>query len=99
MNEVEQNILLIQYLCKNHGVDKLYLFGSILGSSFNEKSDVDFLVKFKDIDLLKYADNYFELKFSLENLLNRPIDLLEEQTLKNPFFLEAINESKRLIYG
>jgi len=36
MNAVEQNISLIQYLCENHGVDKLYLFGSILGSSFNQ---------------------------------------------------------------
>ena len=99
MNAVEQNISLIQYLCENHGVDKLYLFGSILGSSFNDKSDIDFLVRFKNIDLLKYADNYFDLKFSLENLLNRPVDLLEEQSLKNPFFLDAINESKKLIYG
>ena len=99
MNAVEQNISFIQYLCENHGVDKLYLFGSILGSSFNDKSDIDFLVRFKNIDLLKYADNYFDLKFSLENLLNRHVDLLEEQSLKNPFFLDAINESKKLIYG
>ncbi|MCK9423527.1 MAG: nucleotidyltransferase domain-containing protein [Bacteroidales bacterium] len=90
---------LIQYLCENHRVDKLYLFGSILGSSFNDKSDIDFLVRFKNIDLLKYADNYFDLKFSLENLLKRPVDLLEEQSLKNPFFLDAVNESKKLIYG
>ena len=99
MNEVDQNISLIHHLCDNHRVDKLYLFGSILGSSFNEKSDIDFLVRFKNIELLKYADNYFDLKFSLENLLNRPVDLLEEQSLKNPFFLDAINESKKLIYG
>ena len=99
MNAVEQNISLIQNLCDKHRVDKLYLFGSILGSSFNEKSDIDFIVRFKNIELLKYADNYFDLKFSLENLLNRPVDLLEEQSLKNPFFLDAINESKKLIYG
>ena len=99
MNAVEQNISSIQFLCENHNVDKLYLFGSILGNSYNEKSDIDFIVRFKNIELLKYADNYFDLKFSLENLLNRPVDLLEEQSLKNPFFLDAINESKKLIYG
>jgi predicted nucleotidyltransferase len=99
MNPVEQNISLIQHLCVNHRVDKLYLFGSMLGSSFNDNSDIDFLVRFKNIDLLKYADNYFDLKFSLENLLKRPVDLLEEQSLKNPFFLDAVNESKKLIYG
>jgi predicted nucleotidyltransferase len=99
MNTVDQNILSIKHLCKYHRVDKLYLFGSILNENFNEKSDIDFLVKFKDIDLLKYADNYFDFKFSLEDLLKRPVDLLEEQSIKNPFFLEVINESKQLIYG
>ena len=99
MNPVEQNISSIQYLCDNHRVDKLYLFGSILGNTFNENSDVDFMVKFKNIELLKYADNYFDFKFSLENLLNRPVDLLEEQSIKNPYFLDIINESKQLIYG
>jgi predicted nucleotidyltransferase len=99
MNAVELNILSIKHLCENHRVDKLYLFGSMLGNSYNEKSDIDFLVKFKNIELLKYADNYFDLKFSLENLFNRPVDLLEEQSIKNPYFLDVLNESKKLIYG
>lgn len=99
MNEVEQNIQSIKNLCINHNVDKLYLFGSILGNGFNEKSDIDFVVRFKNIELLKYADNYFDFKFSLEDLFNRPIDLLEEPAIKNPYFLESLNESKKLIYG
>jgi len=69
----------------NHSVDKLYLFGSMLGADFTEKSDVDFLVRFKNIDLLKYADNYFDLKFSLDQLFNRSVDLLEEQSIRNPY--------------
>jgi hypothetical protein len=99
MNDVESNIKTIKNLCINHGVDKLYLFGSILGKEFNEKSDIDFVVRFKNIELLKYADNYFDFKFSLEDLLKRPIDLLEEPSIKNPYFLESLNESKKLIYG
>jgi predicted nucleotidyltransferase len=99
MNEVERKISSIQHLCRNHEVEKLYLFGSVLGTRFSENSDIDFLVRFKDIELLKYADNYFDLKFSLEELFNRPIDLLEEQSLKNPYFLEPLNETKLLIYG
>lgn len=99
MNEVSQKISSIRNLCINHGVDKLYLFGSILRTNFTDKSDIDFLVRFKNIELLKYADNYFDFKFSLEELFNRPVDLLEEQSLKNPYFLEALNETKQLIYG
>jgi predicted nucleotidyltransferase len=99
MNEVSRKISSIQNLCLTHRVDKLYLFGSILGTNFTDNSDIDFLVKFKNIELLKYADNYFDLKFSLEELFNRPVDLLEEQTIKNPYFLEELNETKQLIYG
>ena len=99
MNEVERNIDSIHSLCVNHGVEKLYLFGSILNDKFNEQSDIDFVVRFKNIELLKYADNYFDLKFSLEDLLKRPVDLLEEPSIRNPFFIETLNESKKLIYG
>lgn len=99
MNEVDQKISVIQNLCMRHGVERLYLFGSILSSSFSEKSDIDFLVSFKDIELLKYADNYFNFKFSLEELFNRPVDLLEAQSIKNPYFLEVLNETKKLVYG
>ncbi len=99
MNEVERNINSIHSLCVNHGVEKLYLFGSILNDKFNEQSDIDFVVRFKNIELLKYADNYFDLKFSLEDLLKRPVDLLEEPSIRNPFFIETLNESKKLIYG
>jgi uncharacterized protein len=99
MNEFDKEVPLIQKLCIKYNVDKLYLFGSSLNDRFNENSDVDFIVKFKNIDLLKYADNYFNLKFSLEHLFNRPVDLLEEQAIKNPYFLESVNESKQLVYG
>jgi uncharacterized protein len=99
MNAVEKHISTIQVLCQHHGVDKLYLFGSILGNSFTDSSDIDFVVRFKNIELLKYADNYFDFKFSLEDLLKRPVDLLEEQSIKNPYFLAVLNESKKLIYG
>lgn len=99
MNTIEQNISSIHHLCTYHKVAKLYVFGSILSSRFNENSDIDFVVRFKFIELLDYADNYFNFKFSLEDLLKRPIDLLEEQSIKNPYFLESLNESKQLIYG
>ncbi|MEI6682342.1 MAG: nucleotidyltransferase domain-containing protein [Bacteroidota bacterium] len=99
MDEVERNIQSIKKLFINHSVDKLYLFGSILGNDFNEKSDIDLVVSFKKTELLKYSDNYFDFKFSLEDLFNRPVDLLEETSIKNPYFLESLNESKKLIYG
>lgn len=99
MNLIEQNIKKIAALCESHKVKYLYVFGSILTNQFTDKSDVDFIVNFDEVELLKYADNYFDFKFSLEDILNRPIDLLEEKTIKNPYFKQSINKQKKLIYG
>jgi predicted nucleotidyltransferase len=67
--------------------------------NFNNRSDIDFLVKFKDIDLSTYFDNYMNFKSNLENLFGREVDLVEEQTLKNPILINSINKSKELVYG
>jgi hypothetical protein len=99
MNIVERNIDRIRRLCNDYNVAKLYLFGSALTCKFNNESDIDFIVTFRNIELLEYVDNYFDFKFSLEDLLQRKIDLLEEKSIKNPFLKKSINSSKRLIYG
>ncbi len=99
MNVVEKNIDKLNQLCKKHKVAKLYVFGSVLNNNFTSESDIDFVVTFDKVDLEQYADNYFDLKFSLEDLFGRKIDLLEEKAIKNPFLKKSINKSKQLIYG
>lgn len=99
MKVIDQNISKISQLCEVHGVKHLYAFGSVLTKDFNDESDVDLIVDFKDIELLDYADNYFDFKFSLEDILKRPVDLLEEKAIKNPYFKQSIQEKKKLIYG
>ena len=99
MNQIENHIESLKALCNTYNVDKMYLFGSALTSDFNENSDFDFLVKFKSIELFEYFDNYMNFKENLRKLLGREIDLLEEQTLKNPILIRSINKSKELIYG
>lgn len=86
-------------LCKQHKVKTLYAFGSVLTDKFNSESDVDFVVDFSNVSLEEYADNYFELKFSLQDTLQRDIDLLEEKAIKNPYFKQVFRQQKRLIYG
>lgn len=88
----------IQTLCRKHSVSELFVFGSVLGESFNEESDIDFLVDFSDVSLEEYADNYFNLKFSLERLLKRDVDLLESRAIRNPYLLESIDSTKQLVY-
>lgn len=99
MLNMEQNLAKLKNICTFYHVDKMYLFGSALNSSFSDQSDIDLLVKFKQMDLAKYFQNYMELKENLESLFGRKVDLLEEQTLKNPILIKSINKSKELIYG
>jgi len=99
MNVIDQNISIIRDLCIRHKVYTLFVFGSVLTRKFNKNSDVDLLVDFKDVDLYDYADNYFDLKDSLETLFNRDVDLLEDKAIKNPYLRRSIDSSKRLIYG
>ena len=99
MNFLEDHIMDITKLCENHKVKYLYAFGSVFTETFNEKSDVDLVVDFQSLDVLEYADNYYDLKFSLEDTLKRSVDLLEEKAIKNPYFKQNLYKQRQLIYG
>jgi len=86
-------------LCVKHNVQELYAFGSIMTDLFSKDSDIDLLVKFGDVNLFDYFDNYMDFKESLENLFNRNVDLVEIQTLKNPILKRSIDYNKIKLYG
>ena len=86
-------------LCKTHKVKSLYAFGSVLTENFNNESDIDLIVDFSNIEVEDYADNYYEFKFSLQEILKRPVDLLEEKAIKNPYFRLSVNQKRQLVYG
>lgn len=98
MNIVEQNKEKLIELCENHNVEELYLFGSILTDKFNEKSDIDMLIQFSVLDLSKYFDNYMDLKEKIEVLFQRPVDLVENQSIRNPIFRKVIDREKKIFY-
>jgi predicted nucleotidyltransferase len=100
MNKIiADKIQALRKLCIRYDVKTLYLFGSVCSDKFNNDSDIDILISFKDISIEKYTDNYFELHYKLEELFNRKIDLLTENSLSNPFFIESIEETKQLLYA
>ena len=88
----------IRQLCVNHKVKSLYVFGSVLTNQFRADSDVDLIVDIDTTDPIDYAENYFGLKFSLADLLERPIDLLEQKALTNTYLIERINTTKQMLY-
>jgi len=100
MNKIiADKIQALRELCRRYDIKTLYLFGSVCSDKFNIDSDIDILISFKDISIEKYTDNYFELHYKLEELFNRKIDLLTENSLSNPFLIESIEETKQLLYA
>jgi predicted nucleotidyltransferase len=99
MNLIKQHKNQLIILCKKHKVSELYVFGSILTKNFSEHSDIDFLVRFDDVNPMDYFDNYMDFKEALEALLKRKVDIIEVQTLKNPVLKRSINQNKIKIYG
>ena len=87
-------------ILKDHMVKSAYLFGSVLTDRFNKDSDVDFLVEYVPMeDPVAFGDNIWDLRFALEDGLHRDVDLINVNNLKNPYFIQELNETKYKIYG
>jgi len=99
MELIERNINHLIQCCESHHVKSMWLFGSALDDSqFNEQSDIDFIVEFAAFPILEYADNYFDLKEKLEATFDRNVDLVTASSLSNPYFIQEVNRTKKLVY-
>ena len=89
----------IAALCERYGVAHLELFGSATGPDFNaESSDYDVLVELDKQAPGSLARRWIDLAEALEQLLGRPVDLVNPSYIRNPYFLQAVNQSRTLIY-
>jgi predicted nucleotidyltransferase len=90
----------IAEICRRFRVHRLELFGSAVGNRFDpQRSDVDFLVEFEPLAEGEHADAYFGLREELESIVRRPIDLVMSRAIRNPYFLEAIEATRTLLYA
>ena len=89
----------IEELCRKHNVRKLFVFGSVLTDRYNEQSDVDLIVDFDKTQISDVFINFFDFKYSMEDLFGRKVDLLEDRTIKNSYLRKNIEDTKTLIYG
>ena len=99
MKVISDHIGQIKNLCAQHRVRSLFAFGSVTNEKFKASSDIDLVVDIDAPDPLEYADHYFELKFQLEQILQREIDLLEQKAIRNSFLRQEIDRTKVLVYG
>ena len=94
---ITDNISEIRMICDQQHIQSLFAFGSVCSERFNETSDIDLLVSFKPLDFGDYADNFFQTADMFEKIFNRPVDLVTEKSLKNPYFIKSVNQTKVLI--
>ena len=92
------NHIQIQAILSDHkkelsalGVRELSLFGSVARGNNKINSDIDLLVKFEKG--MKNFDNYINLSFKLEDLLESKVDLLTEESLTENFRNSILSEA------
>jgi predicted nucleotidyltransferase len=97
---IEQHLAEISQLCRSFGVIRLYLFGSAATDRPGPASELDFVVEMADRQPTgDYAQRYLDFADELEHLLARRVDLVTEQSIRNPYLLGEILATRRLIYG
>ena len=90
----------LSQLCRRFVVRRLDLFGSGATERFDpDRSDLDFLVVFEPCTPGEYARRYFGLLASLEDLFGTPVDLVDLEAIRNPYFRQAIEPLRTLLYA
>lgn len=85
-------------LCRRWKVAELAFFGSVMREDFRPDSDVDVLVTFEPLANWSLLD-LVTMQEQLATLLGRPVDLVEEPALRNPYRRSAIRQSKHVLYA
>jgi len=89
----------IEALCRRYGVHRLDVFGSAVRDDFDPKrSDVDFLVQFEP-GRTPSLRGYLDLRDALASVLDKPVDLVMDTAVRNPYIRRAIESERRLIYA
>ncbi len=97
---IEKNKNRLIELCRKYHVIQLDVFGSAVTEKFNaETSDIDFLVQFDSSLKQNRFDNFFALRRELTTLFGRDVDLVEPGGLRNPYFIEQVNQTREKIYA
>lgn len=96
--EIKRNA--VADLCARYHVRRLELFGSATKKEFDEaSSDFDFIVEFKELTPREHADAYFGLLEGLQQVFDRQVDLVERRAIRNPYFLQAVDQDRVEVYA
>lgn len=98
---VTEHLAEVRALCEKYWVKRLAIFGSAVKGTFDPAtSDLDFVVEFEgDVFGVDGWNAYFGLKFALEDLFGRNVDLVERAAVRNPFFQQVLELTQRDLYA
>jgi len=97
---VQQKRDAIADLARAYGVSTLDIFGSAATGAFNEESrtsDIDFIVEFADMSP-GIANRYLDFAGALERLLGRPVDLMFDGPISNPYLRHSVQLSRERVF-
>ncbi|MGB5135431.1 MAG: nucleotidyltransferase domain-containing protein [Prochlorococcaceae cyanobacterium] len=88
----------LRELCRRFGVERLEVFGSAAKGTFDPgTSDLDFIARFRDPQEPGYCDRFCSFADAAEALIGRPVDLLTERMIRNPYFREDVDAVRQVV--
>lgn len=88
----------IEAFCRRWKIKEFALFGSVLRKDFRPDSDIDVLVTFEADGGFTF-DNRVEMLDELAAIFGREVDLVEKETIRNPFRRHEILTTKEVVYA
>lgn len=95
----KQQLPYVIEILKRNKIKNAYVFGSAVTDKFNAHSDLDLLINFiEGLDPLERGELMWNIEFEMEDTLKREVDLLQEKSLRNPYFIKEVTATRQLIY-
>jgi predicted nucleotidyltransferase len=88
----------IREFCEKWGIIEFALFGSVVRDDFGPDSDIDVMVRF-DPGRRPLGYDYVGVQLKLQELLRRPVDMLEFSPIANPYRRASILRDIATIYA
>lgn len=85
-------------ICERYRVERLYLFGSAANGEMRPSGNVDFLVEFREDVYDHFHNPHLKMVMEMDDLFGMEVGLVSYKAIKNPYFREEVDETKKLIY-
>jgi predicted nucleotidyltransferase len=103
IEKLQKNGIFLNYndvvsLCKKYYIIEMSIFGSSIRDDFTEDSDIDILVSFEQNSEITLFE-IIELEKEFSRIINREVDIVEKESLKNPIRKNKILSTREIIYA